>query len=46
VQVIGTQTLRVLEHITFKDLPPLGGPPGDNDIVRVSFDRRRLTCDV
>ena len=45
-QVIGTQTFRVIEHITFTDLPPLGGPPGDNDIVHVSFDRGRLTCDV
>jgi hypothetical protein len=44
--VIGTQTFRVIEHITFTDLPPLGGPPGDNDIIRVSFDRGRLTCDV
>jgi hypothetical protein len=42
--VIGTETFRVVEHITFKDYPPLGGPPGDNDIVRVSFDRGRLTC--
>jgi hypothetical protein len=45
-QVIGTQTFRATEHITFTDLPPLGGPPGDNDIVRVSVDRARLTCNV
>ena len=45
-QVIGTQTFRAIEHITFKDLPPLGGPPEGNDIVSVSFDRGRLTCDM
>ena len=45
-QVIGTATFRLVEHITFKDLPPLGGPPGENDIIRVSFERGRLTCDV
>jgi hypothetical protein len=45
-QLIGTATFRLVEHITFKDLPPLGGPPGDNDIIRVSFDRGRLTCDM
>lgn len=43
---MGTQTFRVVEHITFDDLPPLGGPPGDEDVIRVSFDRGRLTCDV
>jgi hypothetical protein len=45
-QVIGTQTFHLTEHITFTDLPPLGGPPGDNDLVRVSFDRGRLTCNI
>lgn len=45
-QVIGTATFHSVEHITFKDLPPLGGPPGENDIIRVSFDRGRLTCNT
>jgi hypothetical protein len=45
-RVIGTNTFRVIEHITFNDVAPLGGPPDDNDIVRVSFDRARLVCDV
>lgn len=46
-QLIGTQTFRAVEHGTFRDLPPLGGPPGDEDVVRVAFDEHdRLTCDV
>lgn len=45
-QVIGTNTFRAVEHITFKDLPPLGGPPGDNDLIRVDFLHGRLTCGV
>jgi hypothetical protein len=45
-QLIGTQTFHLTEHITFTDLPPLAGPPGEEDIVRVSFDRGRLTCNV
>jgi hypothetical protein len=45
-QLIGTQTFRVVEHITFRDLPPLGGAPGDEDAVRVEFENARLTCDV
>jgi hypothetical protein len=45
-RLIGTATFRLIEHITSEDLPPLGGPPGDNDIIRASFDRGRLTCDM
>jgi hypothetical protein len=45
-QAIGTNTFRLVEHITFKDLAPLGGPPGEEDIVRVDFLRGRLTCDM
>ena len=45
-QVIGTATFRLVEHITFKDLAPIGGPPGEEDIVRVDFLRARLTCDM
>jgi hypothetical protein len=45
-QLIGTQTFRAVHHGTVRDLPPLGGPPGDEDIVRVEFAHARLTCDV
>lgn len=45
-QLIGTQTLRAVHHGTVRDLPPLGGPPGDEDVVRVEFEHARLTCDV
>ena len=45
-QVIGTQTFRIIEHITYTNLPPIEGSPGEEDIVRVSFDRGRLTCNV
>lgn len=45
-QVIGTQTFHLTEHITFTNVPPIEGPPGEEDIVRVSFERERLTCNV
>jgi hypothetical protein len=45
-QLISTQTFRAVEHATVRDLPPLGGPPGDEDLVRVEFDHVRLTCDA
>ena len=43
-QVIGTETSRSIEHYIIEDLPPLG--PSDNDVVRMSFDRGRLICNV
>lgn len=43
-QVIGTETSRSIEHYIIEDLPPFG--PSDNDVVRMSFDRGRLICNV
>lgn len=42
--VIATETFRAIEHYIIDDLPPLR--PSDNDVVRVSFERSRLTCNV
>ncbi|MGZ4274302.1 MAG: hypothetical protein ACXVRP_11135 [Solirubrobacteraceae bacterium] len=39
-----TETSRSIEHYIIEDLPPLG--PSDNDVVRMSFDRGRLICNV
>jgi hypothetical protein len=43
-QLLGTEIIHVVDHVTGQDLPPLG--PSDNDIVRVTFDKLRLTCSV
>jgi hypothetical protein len=43
-QVIGSETFRAIEHYIIDDLPPFG--PSDNDVVRVSFEHGRLTCNV
>jgi hypothetical protein len=41
---IGSETFRDVEHATVEDVPPAG--PSDNDVVLVSFEHGRLTCDV
>jgi hypothetical protein len=43
-QVIGTETFRSIEHYIIEDLPPFG--PSDNDVVRVSVEHGRLTCNL
>jgi hypothetical protein len=41
--VLGTTTFRAVEHFTVVDREPAG--PGPEDLVRVQFERGRLTCD-
>jgi hypothetical protein len=43
-ELLGTEVIHVVDHITVKDLPPLG--PSDNDVVEVTFDKLRLTCSL
>lgn len=40
--VLGTTTFRATEHFTIVDREPAG--PGPEDLVRVQFERGRLTC--
>jgi hypothetical protein len=40
--VLGTTTFRAVEHFTVVDRQPSG--PGPEDVVRVRFERGRLTC--
>ena len=40
--VLGTTTFRATEHVTVVDRAPAG--PGPEDLVRVQFERGRLTC--
>jgi hypothetical protein len=40
--VLGTTTFRAVEHFTVVDRQPAG--PGPEDVVRVRFERGRLTC--
>jgi len=41
--VLGRTTFRAVEHFTVVDRQPAG--PGPEDVVRVRFERGRLTCD-
>jgi hypothetical protein len=39
---LGREIIHASDHVTAEDLPPLG--PSDNDVIRVTFDRFRLSC--
>jgi hypothetical protein len=40
--ILGTAIFRLVEHFTVVDREPFG--PGPEDVVRIQFERGRLTC--